>query len=559
MHQIQMFRLGLVLLIAIGLIAGLHLLSTHTQATRIPPSVAEQSYAPHVVIMEPNAYTVITQTPQIIKMTYDCGSTMCLGTFLIDVVSVTVTGEAGPYYIASPLEITDTGGIYSYTWSLGVEDYITRVVIARVRDIEGRIGTSTPMTVYVDNQAPTTTVLTLPTYTENITFPVSWHAGDGSDKVRYTLQYRRDDQDQTTWIDWLTRTEKVSAVFTVSQQTIGEGHTYDFRMQAYDKGNNASEWITKTIRVGKWRLYLPLVVRNYPPVWRQGTGSAGMEFRAPVGCGESTWYAGTGGTDGVWRSTNNAQNWDQIADLQPEAYPVVVNPDNCAEAFVSVWGLGVYRLSGTLFVSITENLGEPYVYGLTLKDNYLYAGTSNQGVYRTETQDIDWQPLNQGINDQRIRSLFNIDGSLYAGARNCSFYISHSDGAGWSEQTVLGEEVCDDEQVWSIASVESTLYAGLGGEKGLYYLDRGAWKQAPEPIPGDKTIRGLAYDGADYLYVSVYDAGVYRCEVDDAGLMTTCYDISRGLGTLSVREIRFHNNLLVAGSDDGVWYLPLSP
>jgi hypothetical protein len=557
MRRIQLFRLGFVLLTVIGLMMGWHVLATNTEAAQAPPAVEKQLDAPHVTVTEPQAYTLITETPQIVELTYDCGSTMCLGSFLIDVVSVTVAGESGPYYAASPVEITDTGGLYSYTWALEAEDYVTHVVMGRARDVAGRIGTSEPVTVYVDNQAPATAMLTLPTYTENLTFPVAWHAEDGSGEVRYTLQYRRDDQ--MTWVDWMTRTENVSAVFTVTQQAVQAGHTYDFRMQAYDKGHNASNWITESIRVGKWRLYLPVVVRNYPPVWRRGAGSAGMEFRAPIGCGESIWYAGTGGTDGVWRSTDNARNWDKIADLWPEAYPVVVDPDNCAEAFVSVWGSGIFRLSGTLFVSITENLGEPYVYGLTLKDNYLYAGTSNQGIYKTNIQDIDWQSVNTGIVDQRIRSLANIDGALYAGSRNCSFYVSYSDGEGWDKYTVLEEAACEDEQVWSIAAIEGTLYAGLGGGRGLYYLDRGAWKQAPAPVPGDKTIRGLAYDGVENLYVSAYEGGVYRCEVDDTGLMTACYDISRGLGSLSVREIRLHNDLLVVGSDDGVWYLPLSP
>ena len=413
------------------------------------------------------------------------------------------------------------------------------------------------MIVYVDTQSPTV-VLTLPTYVDNVPFTVSRKVMDGSGKVTYTLDYRR--ADEMAWTSWLpatgslTQTGEMHEVFS---KTIALGHTYHFRLYACDKANNCAEDI-KSIRVGAYRLYLPLTLRAYPPTWKQGAGLASIALRAPIGCGESTWYAGTN-TDGVWRSTNNAQNWSRIADLQPEAYPIAPNSTNCMQAFVAVWGEGVYRLDGAQSTLVMGNLGEPFVYGLVLKGNVLYAGTNSQGIYTTTIGSVDWQPANAGIGNLNIRSLFNIDGTLYAGARACTLYSSTNNGGTWAEHRVLADAAaCANAQVWSVANVKGVLYAGLGLDKGLYYQAGDAWSKAA--MLGDRTIWGLAYDDHnDLLYVSAYGAGVSRCAVGNDGAIEDCRRAAPGLGTQNTRELYIHNNLLVAGSDDGVWYLPLAP
>jgi hypothetical protein len=106
--------------------------------------------------------------------------------------------------------------------------------------------------------------------------------------------------------------------------------------------------------------------------------------------------------------------------------------------------------------------------------------------------------------------------------------------------------------------VENTLYAGLGLEKGLRYLKGGIWDTVAGLPSGN--VYGLAFDSAnDYVYASVYGAGVYRCRVDSVGEPTTCSPHNLGLATLNTREIHIHDGLLVVGSDDGVWYRPLLP
>ena len=265
MRHKHIFRFALAFTLAIGLLAGLYVFVAHARAGQAAPA----EYMPYVEVVAPAAGDLITRTPQVITMTYNCSGTLCLGTLLLDVVSVTVDG--GQTYTEASLHMTDTleeDGVYTYEWNLPSEDYVSHTIISRARDAYGRVGRSAPVTVHVDTVAPTLW-LTLPTYTENVTFPVAWRVADGSGEVSYTLAYQRDD-DLTQWTAWpsgtgyLTQTGEMSDTFTVTPQTVDEGHTYHFRLRAYDKGHNTSA-ITESVRVGKRRVYLPLVLRNYPP------------------------------------------------------------------------------------------------------------------------------------------------------------------------------------------------------------------------------------------------------------------------------------------------------
>ena len=563
MKRMQLFRLTLACVLALGMLAGLHLIAAHALSEHGSATVAPLSGAPSITIDTPESGAVLTQTPQSITMTYACNSSLCFGSFIVEAVSVTTTGEAGPYYLASWLTTTDTGVVYTYTWDLPDEDYTPAVLIARSLSVGDHRGVSEPVTVYVDTQAPTALLTLSHTYVDNVPITVSWQVTDGSGEVAYALNYRRvGDQAPIRWLPptgWLTQTGEMSAVFS---ESIALGHTYEFLLHACDKANNCDE-SRKSIRVGPYRLYLPLTLREHPPMWKRGVGSTGIALRSPVGCGESTWYAGTN-SEGVWRSTNSAQTWSRIADLQLEAYPIAPNPAvDCTEAFVAVWGEGVYHLDETSSALVTENLGEPFVYGLVLRDGTLYAGTDSLGIYKTGIDNVNWQPVNTGIDadDLRIRSLFSIGDTLYAGARRCSLYISTGNGETWTKQTVITDTIaCNDAQVWSVANVEATLYAGLGLNRGLHYSATNVWKQV-DSIPST-TIWGLAYDGQNALYVSAYGAGVYRCTVDGDGVIDEiegCRSAAPGLGTQNTRELYIHNNLLVAGSDDGVWRLPLVP
>jgi hypothetical protein len=256
---------GMLLLTALLLLLG----SARAQAApQIGlPSVRfrqQQTYTPAVTITLPAANAILTTThlpTYTVQVEYTCG-TLCIGSAMLDVVSLTVDG--GAMYHEATLVSGTLGPLYVYDWPLATtDDGVSHTLIARARNLWDNIGESDPVTTYVDTVPPQGAAITAPTYTENVSFTVSWSATDGSGAVTYDVQHRRDDQ--ACWTGWLTDSDIISRVFTVTSQTVAEGHNYAFRMLARDAFENESDWVIHTVRVGRYWMFLPVILLDYPP------------------------------------------------------------------------------------------------------------------------------------------------------------------------------------------------------------------------------------------------------------------------------------------------------
>ena len=350
--------------------------------------------------------------------------------------------------------------------------------------------------------------------------------------------------------------------------TTATGGTVDYTVVTATSQTDSEVWttITDTTTVRAY-VYLPLVVRNYPSPWQQAGGTGGISFYDVAVCPSNPLlqYAGTT-ADGLYRSTDGGETWQHWA-LDGWATPVVVNPLYCAEAFVTVWGDGVHRVTGyNEAIPINQGLDELYLYGLTVVTEgqtlYLHAGSSAYGVYKTDTSNINWVPVNDGISDLRIRSLCIISDTLYAGGRRCTYYHSDNGGNSWIAETILSGGqggACGDAQVWAIAHMDNVLYASLGGDKGLYWRpEGGTWAQVSD-VPEVTIYRFGLHRHLSRLYVGTYGNGVYTCESDGR-----CRPFPNGgLGTSNIRGLAVAevsaNSRLLAGSDDGIWWVPLIP
>lgn len=407
------------------------------------------------------------------------------------------------------------------------------------------------LNLVLDNTPPTSTARSPIVHYGLGPISVSWEAGDAGSGVATARLYYVPPTG-TGWLDSGLIQAGMAGRFYFTPTRFG---TYTFTTRADDNVGNREALSDKAwTLVNQVYIYLPSVLRDFPPVWRQATNTDNIHFRTPSGCGTSIWYAGTWDA-GIWKSTDNARTWNKISDFSSNPYPVVANPNNCNQAFGSVWGAGIYSITGSSAQQVNTGLGELSVYGLAISGTTLYAGANTRGVYEAPSTIVLWRAVNTGIDDQRIRTLALAGNRIYAGARACSLYVSENGGALWSKQTVLTNG-CNDAQIWSISQVMAVRYAGLGMNKGLYH-DAGSGWQKVVAIP-DITIYGLAYSETEgRLYVSTGGSGIYRCDVDGTGAVQACSQYNLGLTTLNMREIKIHNDLLLAGSDDGLWYLPL--
>ena len=467
-------------------------------------------------------------------------------------VDVTPAGDLSGTLRATP-------GITTLT-SLTVTAEGTHTVWIWLEDSAGNVDHTTAQTASLryDATPPTTVTITAPEHISATQFLVSWSAQDATSGVAtYTIAYSG--TADTAWQAWLTNTTATSG----TSPALAPDTDYIFRVTAYDRAGN-SDWRETTTHVGAFYIYLPLVVRNYPPPWRQADGTNDISFYDISVCPYDSrlQYAGTS-ADGLYHSIDGGETWQRWA-LDGRATPVVVNPTNCAEAFVATWGSGVYRVTGqNQATPINQGLDELYLYGLVISGQTLYAGTATRGVYKTDISNVNWTAINTGISDLRIRSLYLINDTLYAGGRQCTYYYSNNGGNSWSPETILSGGqggACQDAQTWAIAQVDSVLYAGLGLDKGLYRRSAGGtWTQVSD-VPTVTIYRFGLYHYLSHLYVGTYGYGVYTCEGDGR-----CRPLpNSGLGTSNIRGITVAEvpdvyPRLLAGSDDGLWWVPLVP
>lgn len=420
-----------------------------------------------------------------------------------------------------------------------------------------------------DGAPPTSTVAAPAVWYGLVPIPITWRSGDTHSGVARTRLYYRQPGD-TGWRDSGLEQPGSAGTFHFSPAgtlLASDYLTYYFASRATDNLGNASALPSQGVQVviRPVHVYLPLLMRHYPPSWRQSSGTDDVVFYDVAVCpaNPSLQYAGTT-ENGIYRSTDGGETWQHWA-LSGRATPVVVNPSKCAEAFVAVWGAGVYRVTGLdQATPINQGLGETYLYGLAISADgqTLYAGSNSRGVYKTGTGNIDWQPVNAGISDLRIRSLYMIGDTLYAGSRQCTYFYSDNGGASWQAEHILpGEQggECGDAQVWAIAELEGVLYASLGLEKGLYRRSGpGNWSRVTA-VPPVTIFRFGLRPHLSNLYVGTYGYGVYVC--DSSG---GCAPLPNpNLGTDHVRGLEValisDRYCLLAGSDDGIWWVPLGP
>jgi len=229
-------------------------------------SMASTKYNPVITITSPMVGEILTSTSQTIVITYRESETITIDE---DELGISFSGREGPYYTTTQV-LTETSvgdmwtRVYTYEWMLSEEDYVSHTLVARARNSQGQEAHSDPLVVYVDRIAPRPWISVPVVVTQTPEFLVTWGADDGSPDLRYDVHYRIDQQG--AWDAWFTSTPLTQATFVVTPQTMmSQKHLYTFRVRAWDMGLNVSSWISDEVEVGISRIFLPLVVKNYPP------------------------------------------------------------------------------------------------------------------------------------------------------------------------------------------------------------------------------------------------------------------------------------------------------
>ena len=259
-------------------------------------------------------------------------------------------------------------------------------------------------------------------------------------------------------------------------------------------------------------------------------------------------------TQGIYRSDDYGLTWtaknNGINDLQIKRIEIAGS-----SVFSAGWSVNRSNNQGENWTEVNNGLLSLYTYSLAHSDTYVYVGSLGGYVYYLSDNDNYWTPIPiPGIASySSIVDMVVIDTMLFAGTENNGIYRTKDNGANW-------EPVSNGLTNLSILSLEvsgTTLYAGTYFDKFFISTDYGeTWINSTGnlPLAPDNTVSAIAFDDS-VIFVGLKRGGVYISQDHGASWQ----NINDGLTNNYIMSLVVSGSNLIAGTVGyGIWYRSLS-
>lgn len=187
--------------------------------------------------------------------------------------------------------------------------------------------------------------------------------------------------------------------------------------------------------------------------------------------------------------------------------------------------------------NVSAGIGNRPVYSLYNNSNYIYAGSSNHGIYLSSDNGTNWSPA--GINYFNITyAISEFGGYLYA-ACELGVWRTSNNGAYWSVTSL------NNTTMYSLASNQSRVFVG-SHNSGLFYSAGGqGWFISQL---NTQSVKALVVNGNFLLAGCANTEGVFISTNNGSNW------ISSSLNYKSVYSLSLNGNIAFAGTGSGVYY-----
>ena len=232
-----------------------------------------------------------------------------------------------------------------------------------------------------------------------------------------------------------------------------------------------------------------------------------------LAAGASTVYVGTWG-GGVWRSDDDGWSWTATAAIPDEGYPIVRGLEVCRFGEM-LWAVGNFGAAitadgGASWEVFNVGLPGSWIIDVATHGSVVYVMSDGDGVYWLDPDTFSWQPANDGLLEVfGTQSLTATVDDLFLATLEGGVFHQDCVAESWVQ---LADGLYDD-NVTAVLQIDQTLYAGVMGS-GVFRWD---WYDASWHWRGDglwngdvrfMTARGLS------PYVGTYGAGAFRFDPD---------------------------------------------
>jgi len=313
-------------------------------------------------------------------------------------------------------------------------------------------------------------------------------------------------------------------------------------------------------------MYLPLVLKMYPPSWHQGTLQ--HLVKTVAACFASPKDFVYAGHKGVYISTTGGETWIE-AGLDNLTIRGLAVHTNCQISYAATYGDGIFKRTSTAPWS-KQNAGlgnclhSRAIAMHPTSDSRLCVGTAshpystNSGVFVSTDGANNWT---RTLGDKDVASLSIAASAPYTihVGTTVGMFRSMDGGYTWSPMPELPKD-SPGQRIQINAIIETPggqVYAGhweyvhrMG--KGLWLLEGNQWKSVPIDGHTDFIVFGLVYV-EDSLYVATHHNGVYRFKNDAWELL----DIGLDDTPPEIYSMSSTQQRLYIATSSGVWWYPL--
>lgn len=193
-------------------------------------------------------------------------------------------------------------------------------------------------------------------------------------------------------------------------------------------------------------------------------------------------------------------------------------------------------VTSTQWENISSGIGNRPVYSLHNNSGYIYAGSSNHGIYLSSDNGTNWSPA--GVNYFNITyAMTEFGGYLYA-ACELGVWRTSNNGAYWSYTSL------NNTTMYSLASNQSRVFVG-SHNSGLFYSAGGTGWFISQL--NTQSVKALALNGNFLLAGCGNSAGVFISTNNGTNWF------SSSLNYKSVYSLTLNGNIAFAGTGSGVY------
>ncbi len=149
--------------------------------------------------------------------------------------------------------------------------------------------------------------------------------------------------------------------------------------------------------------------------------NSGLTYKYIISLGANGVMICAGANQNLYRSINNGNNWNAVLGFfYNQAYCFAYIDET---TYVGLYWMGVYRTTDNGENWWPIGLGGNWIYSLVTNGDNIFAGTAENGVYFTSNFGTNWVQINQGFNViSRIYELIIANNYIFAGTSGQSIW-----------------------------------------------------------------------------------------------------------------------------------------